>query len=328
MIELGSDRELSSALADAALLALWALPPGLTLAYIRKSAAVRQTPPEFALRKSEAAEWDRAVSLHERALQRVKELDARRTTRKFVHRLLFGLPGELDPDDAGLFEDLTAHAAHLRAAVVRLNRQPFDRLKTWVRGLSVRFALGYAVAAYLVGLTLLIASVELSELWLSMPAESWVPLLGWCPLGPVVCANALSIGFALLAGPVAYLLRRMALGREYRFEFRVLKDLAQSDPRRVDRLAQSSAIHANDAFENFSIEAEEYRDCFEILGLSPSASIEELRTAYKRLIKQYHPDRVHGMAPAFTKLAEAQTRRLNAAYQQALISLVPEAAGA
>jgi hypothetical protein len=34
------------------------------------------------------------------------------------------------------------------------------------------------------------------------------------------------------------------------------------------------------------------------------------------------------MAPAFTRLAEAQTRRLNAAYQQALISLVPEAAGA
>jgi len=62
--------------------------------------------------------------------------------------------------------------------------------------------------------------------------------------------------------------------------------------------------------------------------LSPSASVDELRAAYKRLIKQYHPDRVHGMAPAFTRLAEAQTRRLNAAYQQALISLVPEAAGA
>lgn len=328
MIELGPDRELSSALADAVLLALWAIPPGLTLAYTRKSAALRQSQPEFALRKSEAAEWDRAVSLHERALRRLKELDARRTARKFVPRLLFGLPGELNPDDAALFDDCTAHAAHLRAAVVRLNRLPLDRLKAWVRGLSIRFALGYAIAAYLVGLTLLIASVELSEFWLSMPAESWVPLLGWCPLGPVVCANALSIAFAFLAGPVAYLLRRMALGREYRFEFRVLKDLACSDPRRVDRVAQSSAIHANDELENLSIEREEQRDCFEILGLPPSASMEELRTAYKRLIKQYHPDRVHGMAPAFTKLAEAQTRRLNAAYQQALISLVPEAAGA
>lgn len=328
MIELGSDPELSSAVADSVLLALWAIPPGLTLAYMRKSAALRQTQPEFALRKSEAAEWDRAVALHARVLQRIEELDARRAARKFVHRLVFGLPGQLDPQDAGLFDDLNAHAAHLRAAVVRLNRQPLDRLAAWVRGLSVRFALGYAVAAYLVGLTLLIASVELSEHWLGMPAESWVPLLGWCPLGPVMCANALSIAFALLAGPVAYLLRRVALGREYRFEFRVLKDLAQSDPRRIDRAAPSSAIHANDGLENLSAESDEHRDCFEILGLSPSVSVDELRTAYKRLIKQYHPDRVHGMAPAFTRLAEAQTRRLNAAYQQALISLVPEAARA
>jgi hypothetical protein len=328
MIELGSGQELSSTVVDIALLALWAIPPGLTLAYIRKSAVVRQTQPEFALRKSEAAEWERAVSLYERTLRRIEEIDARRTTRKLVHRLLFGLQGELAPQDDGLFDDLKAHAAHLRAAVVRLNRQPLDRLKAWVHVLSARFALGYAVAAYLVGLTLLIASAALSERWLGMPADSWVPSLLWCPLGPLVCANALSIAFALLAGPVAYLLRRLALHREYGFEFRVLKDLARSDPRRLDPQQQSATIPANDELEGLSAEPEEYRDCFEILGLPPSASLDELRTAYKRLIKQYHPDRVHGLAPAFTRLAEAQTRRLNAAYQQALISVVPEAAGA
>lgn len=328
MIELGSDRELSSALADAVLLALWAIPPGLTLAYIRKSAAVRQTQPEFALHKSEAAEWDRAVVLYDRALRRIEEVDARRTARKFIHRLLFGAQAELAPEDAGLFDDLNAHAAHLRAAVVRLNRQPLDRLRAWMHVLSVRFALGYAVAAYLVGLVLLIASTELCQHWLAMPAENRVPLLLWCPLGPIVCANALSIAFSLLAGPVAYVLRRMALRREYRFEFRVLKDLARSDPQRTGAKEQISAIHVDAELEALSVAPEEYRDCFEILGLAPSASVEELRTAYKRLIKQYHPDRVHGLAPAFTRLAEAQTRRLNAAYQQALISLVPQAAGA
>src|SRR5579872_6196027 len=124
MIELGSSWELSSALADVALLALWAIPPGLTLAYIRKSAAVRQTPPEFALRSSEAAEWDRAVALYGRAMRRIEEIEARRTARQFVHRILFGVQGELAPEDAGLFDDLTAHAAHLWAAVLRLNRQP------------------------------------------------------------------------------------------------------------------------------------------------------------------------------------------------------------
>jgi hypothetical protein len=328
MLELGSGQELSSAFVDAVLLALWAIPPGLTLAYIRKSATLRQMQPEFALRKSEAAEWNRAVLLYERTLRRLAEIDARRPARKLVHRLLFGLAGELAPQDAGLFDDVKAHAAHLQAAIARLNRQPLDRLKAWIHVLSVRFALGYAAAAYLVGLTLLSASAALSQRWLGMPAESWVPLLLWCPLGPLVCANALSIAFALLAGPVAYLLRRLALRREYSFEFRVLKDLARSDPRRIDPQQQGGAIPVNDEIESLSVEPEEHPDCFEILGLPPSASLEELRTAYKRLIKQYHPDRVHGMAPAFTKLAETQTRRLNAAYQQALISVVPEAAGA
>ena len=327
MIELSSGQELSSVFLQALLLALWAMPPGLTLAYIRKSAAVRQTQPEFALRNSEAAEWDRAVALYGRVSQRIEEIDARRTARKFGHRILYGSQAELAPEDAGVFDDLKAHAAHLRTAVVRLNRQPLERLKAWVHALSVRFALGYAVAAYLVGLTLLIGTAALSERWVGMPAESWVPLLLWCPLGPVVCANALSIAFALLAGPVAYLLRRMALHREYGFEFRILKDLAQLDPRRIERQEQSARI-GNDGLEDLPMECERSGDCFAILGLSPSASMEELRTAYKRLIKQYHPDRVHGMAPAFTKLAEAQTRRLNAAYQQAMDSLVPEAVGA
>ena len=36
------------------------------------------------------------------------------------------------------------------------------------------------------------------------------------------------------------------------------------------------------------------------------------------LIKQNHPDRVHGMSPAFRELAEAETKRINVAYQEAL----------
>jgi hypothetical protein len=38
----------------------------------------------------------------------------------------------------------------------------------------------------------------------------------------------------------------------------------------------------------------------------------------KLLVKQNHPDRVHSMAPAFKQLAEAETKKLNVAYAQAL----------
>jgi DnaJ-class molecular chaperone len=58
----------------------------------------------------------------------------------------------------------------------------------------------------------------------------------------------------------------------------------------------------------------------EILGVSETATVEEVKEAYKALIKQNHPDRVQGMSPAFKELAEAETKKINAAYREALNS--------
>jgi preprotein translocase subunit Sec63 len=55
--------------------------------------------------------------------------------------------------------------------------------------------------------------------------------------------------------------------------------------------------------------------------VSPSASVEEVKQAYKMLLKQNHPDRVHNMSLAFRRLAEAETKKLNIAYAEALASL-------
>jgi len=48
-----------------------------------------------------------------------------------------------------------------------------------------------------------------------------------------------------------------------------------------------------------------------------------VKRAYKSLIKQNHPDRVQGMAQAFKNLAETETKKINAAYRQALSSASP-----
>ena len=48
--------------------------------------------------------------------------------------------------------------------------------------------------------------------------------------------------------------------------------------------------------------------------------MEEVRKAYKNLIKQNHPDRVHDMSPVFRDLAELETKKVNATYRQALSS--------
>ena len=56
-----------------------------------------------------------------------------------------------------------------------------------------------------------------------------------------------------------------------------------------------------------------------ILGLSPAATDDEIKDAYRAKVRQNHPDRVHGLAPAFHALAEAETKKLNVAYEEALV---------
>jgi DnaJ-domain-containing protein 1 len=59
-------------------------------------------------------------------------------------------------------------------------------------------------------------------------------------------------------------------------------------------------------------------DWWTILGVAPSASKQDIVRNYRRRIKQYHPDRVAGLAPDFLQLAEEQTKALNEAYANAM----------
>ena len=52
-------------------------------------------------------------------------------------------------------------------------------------------------------------------------------------------------------------------------------------------------------------------DPYKVLGVSPDASDEEIKKAYRRLAKKYHPDRNPGDAEAAKKMQE-----VNAAYEQ------------
>lgn len=63
--------------------------------------------------------------------------------------------------------------------------------------------------------------------------------------------------------------------------------------------------------------AEEPSDWHVVLNVAPSASPDEIKSAYRAAVKNYHPDRVSGLGTKLQELAERETKRLNAAYQAA-----------
>jgi len=67
-------------------------------------------------------------------------------------------------------------------------------------------------------------------------------------------------------------------------------------------------------------------DWWIVLGVAPSASKVEIVRKYRRMIKQYHPDRVVGLAPEFLQLAEERTKALNEAYANAMRTRLLDAA--
>jgi hypothetical protein len=320
MVELGSSQEVSLALVNAILPALWPVLPGLLLGYARKALAVRHTRPEFSLRKSEALELDRAVRLYEDVRSRLKTLENKGDRSKSLWEGLLRQDGiERDDDEV---DDLRAHAQLLRETIVRLKRRPLQRLRSWMHLISSKSALGRGLAAHVVGFALLLVIFRGPEqpAWADEVTTGARTVLAWYPFDArLFYANAVATGFAAAAVPLFYLARWIGLRREYGYEFNTFKELARSDPGQLfDQLdiAEAGADAATGADTNEAGADEAWQD---VLGLPSSATIEQVKEAFKRLVKQNHPDRLHDMSPALRTLAETETKRLNAAFRQALV---------
>lgn len=58
------------------------------------------------------------------------------------------------------------------------------------------------------------------------------------------------------------------------------------------------------------------RNPYDVLGISRSATPEEIRAAYRRLANQYHPDKVSHLGEEFRVLAEQRFKEIQRAYQE------------
>jgi len=332
MLETASG-ELSTVFVNAALLALWPVLPILVLAYTKQSMLAKRIRPEFSLRKFESFELDRAAILHRQVCHNLMELRDRgeRTDRSW--RALFWRQTKITEQRADEIEYLEAYAQFLQAAIMRLRRRPLLRLKSWLRIQSSRFALGRALGTHIVGCAL-IATIAFHVFQQLVVLDEFAPMVTnsamWFPFDHrLFYANAVAAAFTALAAPMFYFARWLKLRRQYHFEFCLFKSLVRAEPDAAAEQPQAEETVQDQLRQPEPSELCEDPHWFKTLGLSESATIDEVRKAYRDLIKQNHPDRVHHLSPALRKLAESEAKKVNAAYRQALRSrtspsVVPE----
>ena len=103
-----------------------------------------------------------------------------------------------------------------------------------------------------------------------------------------------------IAGLVVRLVMRAASG-------------AQTRPGPSGQWGQASWSQERGSSSNRSQRA---RSPYEVLEVRPGAPREEVTAAYRRLVQQYHPDRVANLAPEFREVAERRMKEINATYEQ------------
>ena len=301
---------------NAALIALAMVLPALLVGYVRQ--AMRRMSADFSLRRLEAFELDRAEAQYRKISQRMAEIDriAKSGTGAFWKRLRHR--AEIKQQYRAELEDLRTNARHLRASIVLFRRRPIRRLRSWVHMISSRFAFGSSLASYLTLLVPATVFIYFSEqpLWAQELTSTLDTAILWKPFdGRLLYVNALTSSVVLALAPLLYATRRMKLYSDHRMQTKALRDFAVAD---LDKLLQDDAPSMAQFDDPLAFEFNSSDGCFTILGLTPAATTDEIKTAYRAKVRLSHPDRVYGLAPAFRILAESETRRLNAAYEEAL----------
>jgi len=99
--------------------------------------------------------------------------------------------------------------------------------------------------------------------------------------------------------------------------------IRRQDPALTDLIKLLPAVAADyreglvleSGFANHELAQEQIRHACVVLNISEGATPEEIQTAYRACMKQYHPDKVAALGPDLQELAKRRTQQINWAYE-------------
>jgi DnaJ-domain-containing protein 1 len=135
-----------------------------------------------------------------------------------------------------------------------------------------------------------------------------ISLGGW-----LIILSSMAIGFGLVRFLVASMNGKIESSAPKQEQ--ASEDLSGFGKRGEKR--DSSANSSNSAKPEFNRAPPDWH---EVLGVNENAPIDQIRTAYRKKMALYHPDKVSALGPEFSVVAERITKEINAAYERGIAS--------
>ena len=83
----------------------------------------------------------------------------------------------------------------------------------------------------------------------------------------------------------------------------------------LEAIAAAIRLNASDAASVIAMYWRDTDSAYSVLGISPSATDDEVKAAYRRMAMKNHPDKVASLGPEVQKAAEEKFRKIQEAYE-------------
>ena len=92
-------------------------------------------------------------------------------------------------------------------------------------------------------------------------------------------------------------------------------DFSSSEKSVIEAIASTIGIRPTDAASAIAMYYRDADSAYSVLGISPSASDDEVKSAYRRMAMKNHPDKVATLGPDVQKAASEKFRKIQQAYE-------------